>query len=68
MYVPERFPGGVGLAEANEAPYWDVSIIQRDMESGEPLAEAIIRYDPKKNDVTWFCNWRRDGLAMQSEK
>jgi hypothetical protein len=63
MYVPERFSGGVGLAEANEAPYWDVSIIKRDMESGEPLAEGIIRFDPKTNDVTWFCNWGRDGLA-----
>jgi hypothetical protein len=67
MYVPERFPGGVGLAEANEAPYWDVSIIKRDMESGEPLAEHIMRYDRNKNNVTWFSNWRLDGLAKQSE-
>jgi hypothetical protein len=62
MYVPKRFPGGVGLAEANQAPYWDVSIIKRDMESGEPLVEHIMRYDRKKNAVTSFCNWGRDGL------
>jgi hypothetical protein len=68
MYVPRRFPKGVGLTEANEAPYWDVSIIKRDMESGEPLAEHIIRYDRKKNNVTWFCNWGWDGLAKQSEE
>lgn len=63
MYVPRRFPEDVSVSDTSqEAPYWDVSLIQRDMESGEPLAEYIMRYDRNKNDVAWFCNWRRDGL------